>query len=80
LLWQISSLFLWLSFVWIIFLFKSSKSFIVLPAYLLLISYSFLIFTIDRYILPTYIFGLFMFVSLIEFFINKFYTYMKRAL
>jgi hypothetical protein len=80
LLWQISSLFVWLSFVWIIFLFKSPKSFIVLPAYLLLISYSFLIFTIDRYILPTYIFGLFMFVSLIEFFIYKFYTYMKRAL
>ena len=80
LLWQISSLFLWLSFVWIIFLFKSTKTFIVLPAYLLLISYSFLIFTVDRYILPTYIFGLFMFVSLIEFFINKFYKYMKRAL
>jgi hypothetical protein len=78
--WQISNIFLWLSFAWIFFMFKSGKRFIVLPAYLLLISYSFLIFTIDRYILPTYIVGLFMFVTLINNLMQKFSKFGKVKL
>ena len=79
-LWQISSVFLWLGFVWIILMYKKDKAFIILPAYLLLISYSFLIFTIDRYILPVYIVGLFIFVSLVDYIIHKLFKYVKHLI
>ena len=78
-LWQLSSIFLWLSLIWFVLMFKTNRAFIVLPAFLLLISYSFLIFTIDRYILPTYIVGLFMFVTFIEFTIKKTLNFLKAA-
>ena len=78
--WQISSFFLWLSLIWFVLMLKTNRAFIVMPAFLLLISYSFLIFTIDRYILPTYIVGLFMFVTFIEFIVEKTSNYIKGVL
>jgi hypothetical protein len=78
--WQISSLFLWLSLIWFVLMLKTNRAFIVMPAFLLLISYSFLIFTIDRYILPTYIVGLFMFVTFIEFTLKKTSNILKGVL
>jgi hypothetical protein len=78
--WQISSLFMWLSLIWFVLMLKTNRAFIVMPAFLLLISYSFLIFSIDRYILPTYIVGLFMFVTFIEFTLKKTSNFLKDVL
>jgi hypothetical protein len=56
--WQISNIFLWVAFIELIGAYRKRASLVFLPTVLLVISYSALIFSIDRYILPTYIIGL----------------------
>jgi hypothetical protein len=70
-LWQISSALVWLSFVWVFMYFKKKEAYIIIPSFLLLASYSTLIFTIDRYILPIYLVGLFMFIRILDYIIKK---------
>jgi hypothetical protein len=65
-LWQISSALVWFSFVWVFIYFKKKEAYIIIPSFLLLASYSTLIFTIDRYILPIYLVGLFMFIRIFD--------------
>jgi hypothetical protein len=70
-LWQISSALVWLSFVWVFMYFKKKEAYIIIPSFLLLASYSTLIFTIDRYILPIYLVGLFMFIRILDYIIKR---------
>jgi hypothetical protein len=70
-LWQISSALVWLSFVWVFMYFKKKEAYIIIPSFLLLASYSTLIFTIDRYILPIYLVGLFMFIRMLDYIIKR---------
>ena len=65
-LWQISSALVWFSFVWVFMYFKKKETYIIIPSFFLLASYSTLIFTIDRYILPIYLVGLFMFIRIFD--------------
>jgi 4-amino-4-deoxy-L-arabinose transferase-like glycosyltransferase len=56
--WQISNIFLWVALFALIGAYRKRASLVFLPTVLLVISYSALIFSIDRYILPTYLLAL----------------------
>jgi len=56
--WQISNIFLWVAIFGLLGFFRKRASLVFLPTALLAISYSALIFSIDRYILPTYLVAL----------------------
>jgi hypothetical protein len=57
-LWQISNIFLWVALFELLGFYRKRASLVFLPTVLLVISYSALIFSIDRYILPTYLVAL----------------------
>jgi len=57
-LWQISNIFLWVALFELLGFYRKRTSLVFLPTALLVISYSALIFSIDRYILPTYLVAL----------------------
>jgi 4-amino-4-deoxy-L-arabinose transferase-like glycosyltransferase len=56
--WQISNIFLWVAIFGLLGFYRKRASLVFLPTALLVISYSALIFSIDRYILPTYLVAL----------------------
>jgi hypothetical protein len=56
--WQISNIFLWVAIFGLLGFYMKRASLVFLPTALLVISYSALIFSVDRYILPTYLVAL----------------------
>jgi 4-amino-4-deoxy-L-arabinose transferase-like glycosyltransferase len=66
LLWQLSNILLWLVCFQFIFFYKKNSRLILLPTVLLLLSYSVLIFSIDRYLLPTYLVPLMLLAKIVN--------------
>jgi hypothetical protein len=71
-LWQISNIFLWIAIFQLLFLYRNKHSLILLPTVLLFLSYTVLIFSIDRYILPTYLVPLMLLTKMINSLVQKF--------
>jgi 4-amino-4-deoxy-L-arabinose transferase-like glycosyltransferase len=76
-LWQISNIFLWIAIFQLIFFYRKKCRLILLPTILLFVSYSVLIFSIDRYILPTYLVPLMLLARIINFLVPKFKSLIK---
>jgi 4-amino-4-deoxy-L-arabinose transferase-like glycosyltransferase len=71
-LWQISNIFLWIVIAKLLFFYRNKNRLILLPTVLLFLSYTVLIFSIDRYILPTYLVPLILLTKMINSLVQKF--------
>jgi 4-amino-4-deoxy-L-arabinose transferase-like glycosyltransferase len=77
-LWQISNIFLWIAIAQLLFFYRNKSRLLLLPTVLLFLSYTFLIFSIDRYILPTYLVPLILLSKIINSLVQKFSLVLRR--
>ena len=77
-LWQISNIFLWIAIAQLLFFYRNKSRLLLLPTVLLFLSYTVLIFSIDRYILPTYLVPLILLSKIMNSLVQKFSLVLRR--